>query len=282
VNLLISLLVTAGGCSDATVWADLLEAQEVIDTSRKAPGRKRPQIVSPFDTRIPKLHILPIHTTPENKEYCIITYASWDPPYPELVEQLLNRLPEVFCGHLLYRIGGWPGMELGCLAHSQVPYAFKVCAFVEAYRLGYRKILWLDALAMPLRPLLPLFEQIEKAGCIYRFADKKLLRRLVTQELLDDFQLSRNKIRGQRQIASGILGLNLADPTIFALLNDWHASVERKKSFYTLFPEEVSLSILLHQYNLANIPSDNLVTFDPSDPEESFFLFDYSKKVYDN
>jgi hypothetical protein len=254
--------------------SDLIQAQHRIDISRRARGRSMPHIIG---EEISKLCIQAINTGADDRDCCIITYASLDPPYPSLLQQLLQKLPDVFQGHVLYRIGGWPGMESGCLLHCHVPYSFKVCAFEEAYRLGYKKVLWLDARAEPLRSLAPLFEKMEQDGCLYRYAHGKLLRKLVTTEILEDFQLSRQQIQKYRHIASGILGFDCSKPMILALLREWHASVERGRSFYTFFPDEVSLSIVLHKYGFESLGKD-LATFDRKKLGNAFFLFDYSKK----
>jgi hypothetical protein len=254
--------------------SDLIQAQSRIDVSRCARGRSRPHIIN---GEVSKLCIQAINTAVEDRDCCIITYASFDPPYPSLLKQLLEKLADVFQGHVLYRIGGWPGMESGCLLHCHIPYAFKACAFEEAYRLGYKKVLWLDVRAEPLRPLGPLFEEIQQEGCLYRYAHGKLLRKLITPEILEDFQLSRNEIQKYRHIASGVLGFDFSKPAMLGLLREWHASAERGRSFYTSFPDEVPLSILLHKYGLHGL-GKNLATFDKREINNAFFLFDYSKK----
>jgi hypothetical protein len=56
----------------------------------------------------------------------------------------------------------------GCPPHSEVPYAFKAYALREAKEIHYTTLLWSDASVIPIRPLAPLWDLIERQG--YWFA----------------------------------------------------------------------------------------------------------------
>lgn len=58
----------------------------------------------------------------------------------------------------------WPS---GSPTHQDVPYAFKAYALREAIAAGAKTLLWADACILPIRPLKPLWERIERDGyCI--------------------------------------------------------------------------------------------------------------------
>ena len=255
----------------------LEEAQRMINNNR--PGfRGRINIIDGLSNEVPSLQKLIINTSQEDRECCIITYASYNKKYHFLLEQLIARLKQTFRGHLLYRIGGWPNMEAGCLGHCDVPYAFKVCAFKEALELGYKKVLWLDALVEPLQDLTPVFDRIEKQTCTYRYSFYPF-KDYVTQEILDDFQLTFEEVKNYSHIAGGILGFNFKSKIAVTFLNEWHDSVERKKSFYTNFAEMLPLSILLHKYHLDDCAfGPNLATFSANGNVPFFFRINYERK----
>ena len=52
----------------------------------------------------------------------------------------------------------------GCPSHQQAPYAFKACAIRDAIIGGATSILWLDASIVPIHPLEPLWNYIEREG----------------------------------------------------------------------------------------------------------------------
>lgn len=172
-------------------------------------------------------------------------------------------------------------MEEGCLSHCDVPYAFKVCAFMEAYRLGYRYVLWLDALIEPLRTLEPIFEHIKKKGCLYRYSAFPF-KDQVTKEILEDFKLQYKDVENYKHVAAGILGFNLSSPRVVELLKEWHAAVHRDKSFNSNFPEQLPLTILLHKYNMQNCSfGPNLLIFSDTGSSNYFFRCNYKKKDVD-
>lgn len=255
----------------------LEEAQKTINEMRGCP-RGKAQIVNEHVKEVPTLQRVVINTSPTDKKRCIITYATLNNSYGQRLEQLLNRLKHTYRGHVLYRIGGWPNMEAGCLNHCDVPYAFKACAFQEAYKLGYQKVLWLDALVEPLKDIMPLFKHIRKKTVLYRYSIYNFGSQ-VTQEILNDFNLSFDEAKNYSHIATGILGFNFESKDAVQVLQEWHAAVLRRKSFYTNFPEQIPLSIILHKYKLDDRAfGPNLVTISSNDDPNCFFRIDYTRK----
>lgn len=258
-------------------WSQLEQAQFKIDNADSCT-RGKARIHSVEVDEIPSLQKIVVGTTMEDKEQCIITYCSYNSTYPLLLQQLLEKLPLFFKGHILYRVGGWPGMENGCLEHCHVPYAFKVCAFKEAQALGYKKVLWLDALIEPLKNLQPLFDHLDKYPCIYRYSLYPF-QSIVTEEIIEDFQLSNKEINACYHIASGILGFNFSSKAARQSLADWHEAVLRGKSFYTHFPEQIPLSIIFYRNQLARCAfKRKLLHINIDYREDYFFRINYAKK----
>ena len=253
------------------------DAQEMIDSGRIIP-RGKINIINQSINEVPQLQRLVINTSPEDRECCIITYASFNKSYPRLLEQLLKSLKQTFRGHVLYRVGGWPNMEVGCLRHCDVPYGFKACAFKEAFELGYNKVLWLDSLVESLKDLRPIFEHIEKQLCVYRYSFYSF-KDNINKEILNDFEVAFKDIKKCSHIAASILGFNFKSRIAVAAMHEWHDSVERKRSFYSNFPEQIPLSIILNKYRLDNRAfGSKLVTFSANTDKTFFFRLNYARK----
>ena len=109
--------------------------------------------------------IIPVNCDRNNFENCIILYTTFNFNYPEALLKLVEYIKNSdFVGHLIYRIGGWPNLEGGDLTLSHIPYAFKISAFREAYRLGFKRALWLDSPMRPTVSLNSIFEKIANLG----------------------------------------------------------------------------------------------------------------------
>lgn len=182
----------------------------------------------------------------EDKQRCILLYASYNGIYPEKVRRLLLEIEESgYRGHLLLRIGGFPNTPNGGLRIAHIPYAFKVAFLKEAQLLGYTQVLWLDSALHPLTDLSPIFDTIAQEGHF-----------LLTVGSLEDNLPSHHPdaagflgidVAMYSQIphlAAAAIGLNMADPRSLRLLSDWYRATEAVAPYMTLFPEELSLSII--------------------------------------
>lgn len=92
---------------------------------------------------------------------CIINVAvgAWYPRgQSRLLESLLNQK---FQGDFISWTDRYPP---GSPSHEDLPYGFKSYAFQHAVKAGYRTILWLDCSCWAVRPLEPLFDEIESSG----------------------------------------------------------------------------------------------------------------------
>jgi hypothetical protein len=58
----------------------------------------------------------------------------------------------------------WREFPAGWPTHGETPYAFKAFAIREAEEKGFGTILWMDSSVVPLRPLEPLWNLIERQG----------------------------------------------------------------------------------------------------------------------
>ncbi len=211
-----------------------------------------------------RLHVVNINTNKTNLDTCIITFSSLNQSYNDdkyFLTQIKELKKHNYVGHYLYRIGGWPNMESGCLSHCEIPYFFKFCALKEALDLGYKTIIWVDLRCHVLHNLDSLIKFTKKNGISYRYSLYPFNNQC-PKALIEDFRLSNHELNNFRHIAATILGFNTQNPSIRRLINDLHQTHNKKKSFFSFFPEQLVLSTLLNRANLQNHSYPNIHTYD--------------------
>lgn len=109
--------------------------------------------------------------------------------------------------------------EVGAPPHSENNYAFKCYAFIKAYELGYRQILWLDASMRAIRDIKPIFDIINKDG--YFFQDSGWPNNRWTNEsALEYFGTNEGEM-----LSSGVLGLDFNNPLAYQFFDEWTAAM---------------------------------------------------------
>lgn len=129
-------------------------------------------------------------------------------------------------------------MENGCLAHSIVPYGFKACAFLEAYNLGYKTVLWVDSRVKALNDLSEVIKFVKKNGILIQKAYFRLDTHY-TEELLEDYGVTERERNDLKHLRSGILGMDFSFKEVRDILFNWHDYGINKKYYHPRFPENL-------------------------------------------
>lgn len=203
---------------------------------------------------LPSLQVDYLGNDPNQREKCIICYAGYNMPgtgrdYRKGLEYILKSLKYFhFKGHFIYRIGGWPNLKNDRLKYVDVPYAFKPFFFEEVRDMGYKEILWLDAAAVPIKGVDPLFDQMERFGCCF-FSQGKM-----SPQYLIDMEYVRRAlgISGNNYLAllSQVVGINVNNPVANELLDRWIQAAERKVAFLEPSGDQLSFSFLVNELGL--------------------------------
>jgi hypothetical protein len=100
-------------------------------------------------------------------EDCVISSVPYAKDYPDLLQDQIIALEKLgFRGTFIAYFGAIPTPTGEEPQLAGVPYAWKIFALREAFQLGHRRVLWVDAALYPLRDLSPLFEEIEQHGFV--------------------------------------------------------------------------------------------------------------------
>lgn len=186
------------------------------------------------------------------EENCVVCFASYNSRYPQCVLSMEKALKKVgYNGKMLYYLGGWPNPTGEEITFCAIPYSFKIFAMYEAYLLGCKNVLWLDAACLPLRDPQPVFDHIERTGGVFhRFkippfffksifpSTREELFKLTGTDLLD---------RDTDYILTTIFGLRMDRPEIKKFLEQYYDMARRGTPFLSCSPEEAVITAIMGQ-----------------------------------
>jgi hypothetical protein len=182
----------------------------------------------------------------KSKNRCILIFASYNGIYPNKARRLLVDLETCgYRGHVLIRIGGFPNLEHEGLKLCHVPYSFKAAFLLEAQRLGFGEVLWLDTALHPLTNLEQIFAAIEEKG--YFFTSVGFLSDNFSTHLPSaaaELGISTDLYDLIPHLSSSMLGLNMKNSKAVRLLENWLAETENVYPNITCWPEELSLAVV--------------------------------------
>lgn len=235
-----------------------------IHDRRRATLLRNFRFVDHDAIEVPKLQLEVFHTTPDDKRHCIITYCSWNKPYiyfPEKIKEALAQ--QGFSGHFLYQVGGFPYTDEGSLHYFDVPYAFKMCMFQEAKRLGYEKVIWIDVSAIPKTDLSEVFTELDRVKGLFLFDMLPFkwggLRYILEKDptITTAMGTSWKEMRSCHHLNGKLIGLDLRNKKNLEFLEAWYAMAEKKIPFCNMSVEQIPLSYLAKKFGIiGNIHTD--------------------------
>lgn len=215
-------------------------------------GRSQIKLIGTTNNGLPKAGMIALNCDESEKENCLLLYATFNKNYPEGIKKVIDRLAASdYRGHILYRIGGWPNCEEGDFSLAHVPYAFKVCFFKEAQRLGYKRALWLDTSITPLVSLNAIFSQIAKEGYL-AMGNRFMVGPFFNEDSAKFFNLPLEETGSIPSCSSGIFGLDFSNAKANHSLDLWHLAAKDPAAFFSARPDQNSLSLILYQLNMRN------------------------------
>lgn len=184
-------------------------------------------------------------------DMCIVTCSGYDGKYPGLVKSLPKAFEECgFNGYFYYRIGGFPNPTGKEIQYAATPYCFKIFLMLEAQKLGFTKVLWLDSSMLPVKDPTPLFELINSQGCfLCHFINHPYERARIfpkTRQLFHD--MTGVDVVSRKHFTTQALGLKMDAEKTKNFIKEYYRFVELGTPFLSCFPEEfVFASIFLQQ-----------------------------------
>lgn len=195
---------------------------------------------------VPKKEIVVMNTTADDKECCIVSYASYNKNYTRGQQRIKQTLEELgYKGHFFYRTGGWPDLESGSLKTAHLVYTFKPAMMREAARMGYKKVLWLDCSIIPVTDLENIFQIIEEKG-LFVFGGYHPIGPYTSEACCSSFGIDFQSTFDLPTFSSGIFGLDLTSKLGKRVLHEWSKAARSEVRWVTSRPDQSCLSIILH------------------------------------
>jgi len=216
--------------------------QKKSDFSGRIHRALKQTVIDRENSKLPIKKLTAINGGGDN---CIVSFASYDGVYPKLLEAIPDALEKVgFKGNFLMLLGGYPNPTGKEIQYLGVPYAFKIFAMLEAQKLGFNKVLWIDASFAPLKDPTPLFSWIEKEGSFFHL--KKNNNRYLlpaTRDVL--LKKTGVDMYSTPCIRARIMGLDFSRPNTQKLIQEYYDLVDLGTPFLSCFPEEFVIGALL-------------------------------------
>ena len=121
---------------------------------------------------------------------CVVSFADSNGSYQKKMLRLEQSLKGNFDGDFL---GFTSYEEIGCEPHSVIPYKFKPYAIQKAIDLGYKLILWADSPIYAKQSIEPVFEYIERYGCVFFDNIGYSIGDYTNDKTIDYFKITREK-----------------------------------------------------------------------------------------
>ena len=179
----------------------------------------------------------------------------------------------------LFWLEQWPP---GCLPHSVMPYAFKVAAFREAQKRGYRRALWCDASVWAVGSLAPVWDLIAERGVLL-LDDGWRLGQWVSDASARIYGLDRDAMMAMPLCYACVIGVDLTSDIGKAFLSGWtllclsgafrgpwhndngEASPDRRCLGHR--HDQSAASFLAHQLGIKMVPVDQVLTLGHGGPD---------------
>lgn len=180
----------------------------------------------------------------------------------------------------------WKDYPEGCPKHEGAgQYNFKVYAFREAFKRGYKIVLWLDASFYPIKDPMPIMDYINDNG-LYFFKSGYPLSATATDSLL--MGLSRESLTDVPEFATGAVGINIDNPKGSEFFTLWQYLMNKgffggnrihdpKDSEHPLFKfsrqDQSAASAILHSMKIKTAGEDkNWVSYYPTKTDDTILF----------
>lgn len=192
-------------------------------------------------------------------ELCVINCGTNG--YASISKRLEKSLVDTgFTGDSIILAGSLPD---GSQTHENNPYAFKIYAFENALKLGYKKILWLDSSFYAVKNIQPLSDYITENG-FHFFKTGYNLAQSCNDRTLNFAGITRDEAEHITEYASGAVGFDFSKEICVNVYNYWkylmqkgmfkgsrvHDNQSQDPRFLFHRQDQSCLTIAMHKYGM--------------------------------
>ncbi len=208
----------------------------------------------------------------KGSDRCIVSYVpfagdEWGRTvnnYALYIETIVEALKATgFNGYFYYMIGGFPNPTGKEMQYAAVPNSAKIFMMLEAQRLGFKKVLWIDSSLMPLRSPSSFFVWIETRDYFLRgwLAPTNASSFILPSTRIILHSMTGVDVLNTPYIDTRIFGLKMDTPLAQKFIKDYYQMVELGTPFLSCFPEDFVLSAILGQPEFSSWKAFNMDVF---------------------
>jgi hypothetical protein len=168
--------------------------------------------------------------------------------------KIIQSLEEIgFNGYFYLFIGGFPNPTGIEMKYIGVPYCFKIFMMLEAKKLGFDKVIWIDSGCYAINNIENLFDVLYKKDILIEI--QRPIHNPInhyynmvfpnTMQLLN--KINNNNLIDSSYLQTIVFGLNLKSELIKNIIKEYYEIVKLGYPFFSIFPEEIVLSSLFNK-----------------------------------
>ena len=167
------------------------------------------------------------------------------------IQQSLEKVG--FNGYFYLFNGGFPTPRGNEMKYVAVPYCFKIFMMLEAEKLGFEKIIWIDAGCYAVNNPERLFDILNEDDAIFRqFWPYSPGIPTYENSVFKETIVNINNITGGNlvnciNVCSVVFGLNMKSQKIQKFIDEYYEMVKLGTPFLSYFPEEVVISAIFNK-----------------------------------
>ena len=187
-----------------------------------------------------------------------------------------------FNGHFYLFNGGFPNPNGIEMKYAAVPYCFKIFMMVEAKKLGFEKVIWLDSACYAVNNPDRLFDILESDDAIFRqfwpYTPGFLTyENTVYKETIKTLNsVTGGNLVNNINVCTIVFGLNFNSEKINRFVDEYYNMVKIGTPFLSYYPEEVVITAIF------NKPEYNYVFYNREESHRLFIHDAYTHNNYDN
>ena len=223
-----------------------------------------------------------------NNKPCIINVSvnGWYKAGSERLERSL--IFNGYAGDMIFWRNEYPPNSS---SHQDNPYAFKIAAFREAFKRGYKIVMWLDSSFWAVKNPMAIFDVVNDKG-VFAFRSGYNCANTCSDALLNATGITRDEAEKLPEIASGIVGINIDNPDGKKVFNTWADYCDLGLFQNSRVPDPIDsedprflfgrqdqsgISIAIHKNNVNFLYEDYVSYYDNNNPhknsdKEYFFI----------
>jgi len=167
------------------------------------------------------------------------------------IQQSLEKVG--FNGYFYLFNGGFPTPRGNEMKYAAVPYCFKIFMMLEAEKLGFEKVIWIDAGCYAVNNPKNLFEILDNDDAIFRqfwpySPGIPTYENSVFKETIDIINnITNGNLVNSINVCSVVFGINMKSEKIQRFIDEYYKMVKLGTPFLSYFPEEVVISAIFNK-----------------------------------